>query len=122
MTPSDNGDRSRILLADNIKLRQEILDLKSDPKGGKKLPPSPTGTIDKRGLKDVGKAGVGVAAPAGAWAGEIVTLINEALADMWLLPTSVIELSIVQWTIGGVAGLCVGSFVATAYKILKDYQ
>lgn len=114
----DNGDRARILRQDNAALRAEIRELR----GGKRPPPSPTGTIDKRGLTDAGKAGVGVAAPAGAWAGEIVALFNEWLRDIWLLPANVIDLSIFQWTLGGAAGLLVGGFMATIYKILKNYQ
>ena len=123
MSEFGNGDRVQILNRDNATLRTEIRELKKQLKV-KHGTPSPRGHIDVagKGGKDIAKAGLGVGAPVGAWSGEVRDFMDGVLYDTGVFSRAFLDLGMIEYVVGGVAGMIVAGFMATVYKVLKDYK
>ena len=82
-------------------------------------PPSPSGSIDKKGAKHAAGAGLAMA-PVGAYTGEFVDLIYEGI-NGWA-PTfvqKIMHLSFAEDMVGAVTGFTVGVVVTAVWKFMR---
>lgn len=82
---------------------------------------SPTGSIDKKGVKHAAGAGLAVA-PVGAYTGEVVDLIYKGVESLPGFIQVIMKLSFAENIIGGLTGFLVASITAAAWKFMRHYE
>jgi hypothetical protein len=83
---------------------------------------SPSGSLDKKGVKVAAGAGLAMA-PVGAYTGEFVALIYEFIdANAPAFVQKMTHLSFAEDLIGGATGFLVGTAMTAIWKFMRHYE
>ena len=83
---------------------------------------SPSGNLDKKGVKVAAGAGLAMA-PVGAYTGEFVALIYEFIdANAPAFVQKMTHLSLAEYLIGGATGFLVGTAMTAIWKFMRHYE
>ena len=83
---------------------------------------SPSGNLDKKGVKVAAGAGLAMA-PVGAYTGEFVALIYEFIdANAPAFVQKMTHLSFAEDLIGGATGFLVGTAMTAIWKFMRHYE